>query len=94
MVDQITATAANLTLGDSVLPWTSKAGPFGLDAEALHCVDHLLIEVCCAVEDQVTGELIVWKGLTQLLDDPRAGRVFGDVAAQDSTPICAITKKQ
>src|SRR5882724_10388184 len=47
MVNQITATAASPALGDSVLPWTSEAGPFGLDAEALHSVDHLLIEVCC-----------------------------------------------
>jgi hypothetical protein len=87
MVDQITAAVANPALGDSVLPRTSEAGPFGLDAEALHCIDHLLIEVCCTVEDQVTGERIVWNGLTELLDPSRAGRVFGDATAQDSAPI-------
>jgi hypothetical protein len=87
VVDQIAASVANPGLCDSVLPRTSEAGSFGLDAETLHRFDHLPIEVCCAVEDQVTGELIVWKGLTQLLDHPRAGRVFGDAAAQDSAPI-------
>ena len=44
MVDQITAAVANPALGNAVLPRTSEADPFGLDAEALHCVDHLLIE--------------------------------------------------
>lgn len=62
MVDQITAAVANPALGDSVLPRTSEAGPFGLNAEAPHCVDHLLIEVCGAVEDQVTGQRIVCRG--------------------------------
>src|SRR5260370_24609970 len=93
MVDQITTAVANQALGSAVLPRTSEAGPFGLDAEALHCVDHLLIEVCCAVEDQVTGERIVWKGLTQLLNDPRASRVFGDAAAQNSAPIHARSRR-
>jgi hypothetical protein len=58
-----------------------------LDAEAFHRVDHLLIEGGRRVEDQVTGDRIAWKGLAQLLDNPRSGRVFGDTAAQDSAPI-------
>src|ERR1035438_524369 len=87
VIDQVTAAAANPSLSDAILPRTSEAGPLGLDAEAFHCVDHLVVEVCCTVEDQVTRDRIVWKGFTQLLDDPRAGRVFGDAAAQDSAPI-------
>ena len=87
VIDQVTAAVANTALGNALLPRTSEAGPFGLDAEAFHCVDHLVVEVCCTVEDQVTRDRIVWKGFTQLLDDPRAGRVFGDAAAQDSAPI-------
>ena len=55
VVDQITAAVANPALGNAVLPRTSEAGPFGLDAEAFHRVDHLFIEVRCPVEDQVTG---------------------------------------
>jgi hypothetical protein len=65
-----------------------------LEAEALHRVDHLFIEVRCAVEDKVTGSRVVRKGFPQLLDNPCAGRVFGDAATQDARRSCAITKKQ
>jgi hypothetical protein len=64
-----------------------EASPFGLNAEAFHRVDHLFIEVRCAVEDQVVRNRVVGKGLTQLMDDPRASRVPGDAAAEDSAPI-------
>ena len=87
MVDQITAAVANPAFGNAVLPRTSEAGSFGLDAEAFNRVDHLFIEVRCPVEDQVTGNQVIGKGLTQLLDDPHTGRVFGDAAAQDSAAI-------
>jgi hypothetical protein len=87
VVEQFSSAATNPSLGDSVLPRTPEAGTLGLDAEALYCVDHLVVEVCRAIEDQVTGDRIVGKGLTQLLDDPRAGRVLGDAAAQDSAAI-------
>ena len=70
VVEQVSSAATNPSLGDAVLPRTSVAGPFTMDAEALHRADHLLIEVRCPVEDQVTRERIVWKGLPQLLDDP------------------------
>jgi hypothetical protein len=87
VVEQISSAAANPSLSDAILPRTSEIGPFALDAQAIHCIYHLRIEVCGAVENQVAGDQVVWKGLTQLLDDPCAGRVFGDAAAQDSAPI-------
>ena len=44
MVEQIAAAVADPTLGNAILPRTSKAGSLGLDAEALHGVDHFFIE--------------------------------------------------
>ena len=38
-------------LGNTVLPRTSEAGPFGLDAEALHRVDHFFTELGAAIKD-------------------------------------------
>jgi len=87
VVEQVSSAATNPSLSNAVLTRTSEAGPFGQNVEALHRVDHLFIEVRRAIEDQVIGDRIVWKGFAQLLDDPRAGRVLGDAAAQNSAPI-------
>jgi len=87
VIDQVTAAVPNPALGNPVLPWTSEAGPLGLDAEAFHRVDHFFIEVRYPIGDQVIGDRIVWKGFTQLLDDPRAGRVLGDATGQDSAAV-------
>jgi hypothetical protein len=51
MVDQIPAAVANPALGYAVLPRTSEAGPLGMDAEALHCVEDFSIELCTMIED-------------------------------------------
>ena len=87
VVEQVSSAATNPSLSNAVLTRTSEAGPFGLYAEAFHRIDHLFIEVRCAVDDQVVRNRVVGKGLTQLLDNPRAGQVPGDAAAQDSAPI-------
>jgi hypothetical protein len=44
-----------------------------------------------AVMNQKLVLIIIRKGFTQLLCDPKAGRMLSDVAVQDSS---AITKKQ
>ena len=44
MVKQIAAAVTNSALGYTVLPRTSEAGSFGLDAECLHCLDYFMIE--------------------------------------------------
>ena len=87
MVEQIPAAVTDPALGDAVLPRTSEAGPLGLDAEALHGVDHLRIEAGTAIKDQVAGCGIIRECLTQLLNDPGAGWVLGHVAVQDSPPV-------
>jgi hypothetical protein len=87
MVEQIAAAVADPTLGDAVLPRTSEAGPLGLDAEALHRVDHFFIELCAAIKDQIAGRRVVRERLAQLLNDPGAGRVFGHIAVKDAPPI-------
>src|ERR1017187_7948212 len=87
MIEQIPSAITNPAFCNTVLPWTSEAGPLGLDAEALHCADNFLIEVCCAIEDQVGGHLVIRKGLTQLLRDPRTTWVPSDVEMKDPPPV-------
>ena len=87
MIEQIPSAITNPAFCNTVLPWTSEAGPLGLDAEALHCADNFLIEVCCAIEDQVGGHLVTRKGLAQLLRDPRTTWVPSDVEMKDPPPV-------
>ena len=61
VVKEIPAAVANPTLGDTILPWSSKTGPLWLDAKALHCVDDFFIEIRSAIEDQVAGRGVIGK---------------------------------
>src|ERR1035438_3283752 len=87
VVEQISAAVADPALCDTVLPRTSEAGPLGLDAEAFHCGDHFFIEACTAIEDQIGGSRIEGESLTQLLNDPGGGRMFGHIAVKDLAPV-------
>src|ERR1035437_4716173 len=73
MVEQISAAVADPAFCNSVLPRTSETGPFGLDSEALYGIDHLRVELCTAIKDQVAGRRVVKECLAQLLNHPRAG---------------------
>src|ERR1700693_2115837 len=66
---------------------------FGCMPEALHSVDHFLIEIKPAIKDQIAGRGIVGKCLAQLLDNPLAGRTPGDIAVKDSSPIMCDNEK-
>ena len=87
MVEQIPPTVANPSVGNTVLPRTSEAGPLGLNAEALYGVDHLRIETGPAVENQVAGRRVIGERLAQLLNDPGAGRMSGNVAVKNAPPV-------
>ena len=71
LVEQVPAAAADPARGDTVLPWTSEAGPLRLDAEALHRVDYFFIELCATIKDQIAGRGVVGKRLAQLAERPR-----------------------
>ena len=87
MVEQIPAAVADPALRDTVLPRTSEAGPLGLDAEALHGLNHILMELCAAIKDQILGSRVIRERFAQLLRDPRAGWMSGYVAAQYPPPV-------
>src|ERR1035438_5952687 len=87
MVEQVSAGAADPTLGDTVLPWTSEAGSLGLNVEALHCFDYFATEVCTTIKDQVSRGRVEGKCLAQLLNDPRAGWIFGRLAVENPPPV-------
>ena len=80
MVEQIPAAIADEALRHAVLPRASKTGSLGLDAEAVDRVDDFAIKARSAVEDEVSRRGVVRKCFAQLLDNPRAGWMSGDVA--------------
>src|ERR1039458_6725184 len=87
MIEQITATVTDPALGDTVLPWTSEAGSFWLDAEGLQGVDDFFVEVRAAIKDQVAGRRVVGERFAQLLDDPGAGRMFRHIKMKKTPPV-------
>src|ERR1035437_9363540 len=87
MIEQIPSAIPNPAFCNTVLPRTAEAGPLGLDAEALHRADNFLVEVRCAIEDQIGGDLVIRKGLAQLLRDPRTTWVPSDVEMKNTPPL-------
>jgi hypothetical protein len=49
--------------------------------------DHFAIEVRTAIKDQVPGRRVVRERFAQLLNDPSAGRVLGNIAVQDTPTV-------
>jgi hypothetical protein len=72
LAEQVPAAAADSTLGDTVLRWTSEAGSLGLNVEALHCFDYFATEACTTIKDQVSQGRVEGKCFAHL-NDPRAG---------------------
>ena len=87
MIEQVAAAVADPALGNAVLPWAQKTGPLWLDAETLYRLNHFFVELSTAIKDQVSGYRVKRECLAQLLNDPRAGRMFGHVEVQDAAPV-------
>lgn len=93
MVKQIAAAVANPTLGHAVLPRALERRSDLFDSKNLDCLDDLGAEDRIAVVDQILWRSIVRERLAQLLNDPSAGRVFGNVVVLDSSPVMRNDKE-
>jgi hypothetical protein len=87
MVEKIPAAVADQAFGDVVLSRASKAGSFGLNAEALHGVDHFPVELWAAIKDQVSGSRVVGECIAQLLNNPGTTRMSGHIAVKDLAAV-------
>lgn len=87
MVEQIPAAVADPSLGNAILPGTSKTNSLRFDPEAVYGIDDFCIEVASSIKDQIFRCGIKGKGLAQLLNDPRARRMPGHVAVKDAPPV-------
>src|SRR6476646_4016595 len=93
MVEQIPAAGAYPAFRNAVLPWTSKAGALGLNAETLHCFDHFIIELWAAIKDQVGGGRVIGKRLAQLLHDPCTRRMARHLTLKNTPPVMRDDEK-
>ncbi len=87
VIEQISSAAFNPTLRNSVLPRTFEGSPYGTDLQSTNRDRDLQSIFPISVKDQKSGSRPKRKRLPQLLNDPQAGRVPGDVDMQDSSTV-------
>ena len=93
MVKQIPTAVTDPAFSNTILPRTSEAGSFRLNAEALQRVDHFGVELRAAIKNQVFGSRVVGECLAQLLDHPGATRMLRHVEVKDSPPVMRNDEK-
>lgn len=93
VVEQIAATASHPALGNPVLPGTLDRGLHASNLQSANGSRNIQSILLIVVEEQEPGRGLVGKCFAQLLGDPTAGRVRGDVEVQDATPVMANDEK-
>ncbi len=89
VVQQIAPAAFDPTLRHTILPGTFERGPHWAHLQRSNGYGNLEPVLRIPVEDQKPGGRFKRKRFPQLLDDPHARRMPGDVEMQDATTIVA-----
>src|SRR6516162_6159203 len=89
MIQQLSPTAFDPALRHSVLPWTPERGLDRLNPEGSHGSGNLHSVLPVPVQDQKPRNRAKRKRLPQLLHNPLARRMLGDVAVQNTAAIMA-----
>jgi len=87
VIQQLSPTAFDPALRHPVLPRTLERGLRRLNPEGSCGSGNLHSVLPVPVEDQKSGSQAKQKVLPQLLHNPQARRMLGDVAVQDAPPI-------
>src|SRR5271169_1942684 len=83
VIQQLSATAPDPTLGHSILPGACGADACRFDAVSGQEIGYLLAKLAIAIENRVAVRTRVRKCLPQLLYYPGAGGVLGDIEMED-----------
>jgi hypothetical protein len=89
MIEQIAPATLDPSLRDTILPWTFERGPHSPDAQGSHCRKNFCSIPAIAVEDQKPGSRFKRKRFPQLLSDPLARRMLGDIEVENLATIVA-----
>src|SRR5215469_11834262 len=93
MVQALAPYRANHPLDIGSLPRRARCRQNFADAHVAHLVLEVIAENSIAVTKYVTRELLKGKGLSQLLSCPLRGRMSGDIAVNNATPIIGQYQK-
>ena len=87
MIQKITTAASHPALRYPVLPGAPERCSDWLAAQCSHRRQHVWVELRIPIKDQIFGRSLVRERLAQLLRDPRAGRVPGDIEVQNASAV-------
>jgi len=87
VVEEIATAASDEALGDAVLPRALERSPDRFHAKRLCRFDDFGIEGCVAVVDQVFRSRVERERLAQLLRNPGARRMPGDIEVENPSPV-------
>src|SRR4029450_4220267 len=93
VVEQVTAAASHPALGHTILPGTFERGPHGVYFQGSNGCRDLRPVFFIPGMNQRPRSCPKRKRLPQLLDDPTARRMLGDVDVQD-TPAIVMDDKE
>jgi hypothetical protein len=93
MIEQISPAAFYPSLRHTILPGAFEGGSDGVHPQGSHCHADLHPTFGVMVENQIFGYRLEWKRLSQLLHNPLACRVPGDVKVQDPSAIMTDDKE-
>ena len=87
MIQHLTAYAPHPSFRDSVLPRTADARPDSFDPARFQKATHLVAEFVVTIEDGVAVWTWQRQGLAELLQNPVARRMRGDVEMENAAPM-------
>ena len=95
VIEQITAAAFHPALGHSVLPGTPDRGSHAGDSQGANGRPYFQAVFLIVIKQQELRGRFVRKRFSQLLRDPTAGGMTGDVEVRNLSPVmCLMIKKQ
>ena len=94
VIQQISSAACNPTLRYAILPRAFERRSCRAHLQGSNRRWNLQPVLRIAVEDEKARGQLKRKRFSQLLHDPHASRMLGDVNLQDASPIMMMTKKQ
>jgi hypothetical protein len=83
MVEKFSATTSNPAFRDSILPGTLEACSFGFDFAGYKEIHHIFAELCVSIQYRILVGTWFRECLPQLLDNPRACRLFRNIKMED-----------
>jgi len=89
MIQQVAAAASHPALRRAILPGAFEGSANRMDAQGANSDRDFQPVLGIAIEEQKPGRGIKGKGFAQLLDDPQARGVFGDVEVQNASRFVA-----